>query len=91
MSQEQDIKEESMIMELAKLKEENAKLKAAATSKDIVSCRVGQKGGCSVYGLGNRFPVTLYKEQWMKLLEKSEEIKDFIKQHDSELKGPKET
>jgi len=47
--------------------------------------KVSEKGGVSVYGLG-RFPVTLYKEQWQKLLSMADEIKDFIAQHDGELK-----
>ena len=41
--------------------------------------RVSEKGGVSVYGLG-RFPVTLYKEQWTKLLAMSDDIKAFIKE-----------
>ena len=48
--------------------------------------RVGEKGGVSVYGLG-RFPVTLYKEQWAKLLDLADEIRAFIKAHDAELKS----
>jgi hypothetical protein len=47
------------------------------------------RGGVSVYGLG-RFPVTLYKEQWTKLLAMTEEIRAFIKGHDSELKTKSE-
>ena len=47
--------------------------------------KVSEKGALSVYGLG-RFPVTLYKEQWKRLLEQSDEIKAFIAAHDSELK-----
>jgi hypothetical protein len=57
-----------------------------------VSLKVGAKGGVSLYGLG-RFPVTLYKEQWMKLLDMAEEIRAFLREHDSELKAknPRET
>ena len=47
--------------------------------------RVGEKGGVSVYGLG-RFPVTLYYEQWIRLLEQTEEIKEFLKENDQQLK-----
>jgi hypothetical protein len=47
--------------------------------------KVSEKGGVSVYGLG-RFPVTLYKEQWKKLLDMSEDIRNFMEAHDSELK-----
>jgi hypothetical protein len=50
-----------------------------------VSLKVSEKGGLSVYGLG-RFPVTLYKEQWIKLLDMSDEIRNFITAHDRELK-----
>jgi hypothetical protein len=48
-------------------------------------CKVSQKGGISVYGL-QRMPVTLYVEQWERLLGFADEIKEFIKEHDSELK-----
>jgi len=46
---------------------------------------VSEKGGVSVYGLG-RFPVTLYKEQWVKLLDIAEEIRGFIRDNDASLK-----
>ena len=49
------------------------------------SIKVSEKGAVSVYGLG-RFPVTLYKEQWEKLLSMAGEIKTFMAKHDSELK-----
>jgi hypothetical protein len=47
--------------------------------------KVSEKGGVSVYGLG-RFPVTLYQEQWNKLLEHAEEIRAFINANESQLK-----
>jgi hypothetical protein len=47
---------------------------------------VSEKGGVSVYGLG-RFPVTLYKEQWTKLLDMAEEIRTFLKENDERLKS----
>ncbi len=47
--------------------------------------RVSEKGGLSVYGLG-RFPVTLYKEQWVRLLDLAGDIRTFMKDHDAELK-----
>jgi len=50
-----------------------------------VSLRVSEKGALSVYGLG-RFPVTLYREQWEKLLNMAEEIRRFIQENDSVLK-----
>jgi hypothetical protein len=69
--------------ELERLREENAALKKGAARG--VSLKVSEKGGLSVYGLG-RFPVTLYKEQWIKLLDMSDEIRTFITAHDRELK-----
>ncbi len=69
--------------ELERLRQENAALKK--TSARGVSLKVSEKGGLSVYGLG-RFPVTLYKEQWTKLLDMSDEIRTFITTHDRELK-----
>ena len=47
--------------------------------------RVSEKGGVSVYGLG-RFPVTLYKEQWLRILASAPEIEAFIRENDSKLK-----
>jgi hypothetical protein len=69
--------------ELERLKAENERLKGQRGRS--VSLKVSEKGGVSVYGLG-RFPVTLYKEQWTKLLAMTDEIREFIKEHDSELK-----
>lgn len=60
-------------------------LKAQAARAHPTSIRVSEKGGVSVYGLG-RFPVTLYKEQWLKLLGLGDDIRTFIDAHDSELK-----
>jgi hypothetical protein len=48
--------------------------------------KVSEKGGLSVYGLG-RFPVTLYKEQWMRLLDQADEIRSFLKDNDGQLKA----
>ena len=48
-------------------------------------CKVSEKGAVSVYGL-QRMPVTLYVEQWQRLLDFAEEIRQFLKDHDSELK-----
>jgi len=75
---EQDLK-----AELERLKAENEVLKAKTTR--ATSIRVSEKGGVSVYGLG-RFPVTLYKEQWLKLLEMAEELKGFIAENEGKLK-----
>lgn len=69
--------------ELEKLKAENERLKNR-TSRGV-SLKVSEKGGVSVYGLG-RFPVTLYKEQWTRLLDMAEDIRTFIKENDARLK-----
>ena len=47
--------------------------------------KVSEKGAVSIYGMG-RFPVTLYKEQWLKLLAMTDEIRGFLAEHDAELK-----
>jgi hypothetical protein len=70
--------------ELARLKEENERLKARQTKG--MSLKVSEKGGLSVYGLG-RFPVTLYKEQWTKLLDMADDIRTFLKENDAKLKS----
>lgn len=51
----------------------------------ILEFRVGEKGGVSVYGLG-RFPVTLYYEQWQRLLDASDKLKEFLEENKSKLK-----
>ena len=76
--------DEELKAELERLRNENAALKKGAAKG--ISMKVSEKGGLSVYGLG-RFPITLYKEQWTKLLDMSEEIRTFIKTHDSQLKA----
>ena len=70
--------------ELQRLRAENERLKKGASKG--MSLKVSEKGGVSVYGLG-RFPVTLYKEQWKKLLDMSDEIRTFIAANDSQLKA----
>jgi hypothetical protein len=75
--------DDALQAEVERLKAENAALKARATRG--ASIKVSEKGGVSVYGLG-RFPVTLYKEQWVKLLEMADDIRAFIKEHDAQLK-----
>lgn len=74
---------EDMKTELERLREENERLKKGFSRG--TSLRVSEKGGVSVYGLG-RFPVTLYKEQWKKLLGMADEIRSFIEAHEGELK-----
>jgi hypothetical protein len=74
--------DEDLKAELERLKAENERLKSRGRSTGL---KVSEKGGVSVYGLG-RFPVTLYKEQWMKLLAMADEIRAFITEHDAQLK-----
>ena len=75
--------EDDLKTELERLRAENAALKSR--SGRGVSMKVSEKGGLSVYGLG-RFPVTLYKEQWTRLLDMADDIRAFIQEHDAELK-----
>jgi len=76
--------DEDMKAEIDRLRDENERLKARQTR--AVSLKVSEKGGLSVYGLG-RFPVTLYKEQWVKLLDMADDIKAFLKENDARLKS----
>ncbi len=78
-----DMTPEQMKEELERLRTENEALKKR--SEKGLSLKVSQKGGVSVYGLG-RFPVTLYKEQWEKLLDMSDDIRAFIKENEPQLK-----
>ena len=76
--QELDLKEE-----LERLRSENAALrKGVATG---ITMKVSDKGALSIYGMG-RFPVTLYKEQWLKLMDMVDQIRAFIAANDSKLK-----
>jgi hypothetical protein len=74
--------------ELERLRAENERLKQRAGRS--VTMKVSEKGGVSVYGLG-RFPVTLYKEQWAKLLDLADDIRAFIKENEGKLKAKGET
>ena len=75
--------DEDLKAELERLRQENAALKQGASKG--VSLKVSEKGGVSVYGLG-RFPITLYQEQWTRLLDMSEEIRAFIQANAGSLK-----
>ena len=79
--------DEDLKAELERLKAENEQLKSQRGRS--VSLKVSEKGGVSVYGLG-RFPVTLYKEQWVKLLAMADDIRAFIKENDAGLKAKPE-
>jgi len=72
--------------EIARLKAENESLKSKKSpERGVLTMKVSEKGALSVYGMG-RFPVTLYKEQWLKLLGISDQIKTFISDNESRLK-----
>jgi hypothetical protein len=75
--------DEDLKAEIDRLRAENEALKKPARGQ--MSLKVSAKGALSVYGLG-RFPVTLYREQWEKLLAKADEIRSFIRENDGALK-----
>ena len=76
--------DEELKTELERLRNENAALKKGASSG--IRLKVSEKGAVSVYGMG-RFPVTLYKEQWLKLLDRSGDIRAFLAANKGQLKG----
>jgi hypothetical protein len=75
--------EEELKAEIERLRAENETLRRPVRGQ--TSLRVSEKGALSVYGLG-RFPVTLYREQWEKLLDIADEIRSFIRENDGALK-----
>jgi hypothetical protein len=75
--------EQELKAELERLKAENEALKNRGARG--ISMKVSEKGAVSIYGLG-RFPVTLYKEQWTKLLDMADDIRAFIKENEGKLK-----
>ncbi len=75
--------EEELKAELERLRKENAALKKGASTG--IRMKISEKGAVSIYGMG-RFPVTLYKEQWLKLLNMSDEIRAFIAANEAQLK-----
>ncbi|MEO6983056.1 MAG: hypothetical protein ABI072_08075 [Edaphobacter sp.] len=75
--------EEDLRAELERLRAENDQLKNKSVRG--LSLKVSEKGGVSLYGVG-RFPVTLYKEQWRKILGMAGDIEEFIVKNDSQLK-----
>lgn len=76
--------EDQMKAELARLKAENEALKEKKQTK--ISFKVGEKGALSLYGLG-RFPVTLYKTQWERLLGASDDIRAALVANADKLKS----
>ena len=75
---------DDMKAELERLRKENEALKKGASQG--VRMKVSEKGALSVYGMG-RFPVTLYKEQWLKLLGMADDIRAFIAANETQLKA----
>jgi len=78
------ISDENLKAELERLRNENAALKKGSSSS--LRMKVSEKGALSIYGMG-RFPVTLYKEQWLKLLGMADEIRAFIAANEAQLKA----
>ena len=80
--------EETAEQKLARLEAENRALREQVEQRKPGQLRlkVSEKGGLSIYGLG-RFPVTLYKEQWIRLLDHVDEIKKFLQDNDQQLKA----
>jgi len=70
--------------ELARLRAENQELRTKAASRTSISMKVSEKGALSVYGLG-RFPITLYGQQWLRLLGEAETIKQFVADHHGQM------
>ena len=77
--------ESDMKAELERLRAENAQLKNKNKNAGGLSLKVSEKGAVSLYGMG-RFPVTLYKEQWLRILASAPEIETFIRENDAKLK-----
>lgn len=75
--------EAEMQAELERLRAENAQLKDKG--KGGITLKVSEKGAVSLYGMG-RFPVTLYKEQWLRVLASAAEMEAFIRENESKLK-----
>lgn len=76
--------DQELAAEVARLQAENESLRSAKAAPKSLSCKVSAKGAVSVYGLG-RFPVTLYQEQWIRVLEFGGDIRRFMAAHKNEL------
>lgn len=87
----QEATTETLEEKIARLEKENLQLKANNGSTGEITFKIGDKGGISVYGLGGRFPLTLYKNQWLLLLQDKTiaSLLEFIKLNDSKLSNKK--
>jgi hypothetical protein len=88
----QSIISADIVAELAKLRAENEALKSKEQAKRDakrnapLTCKVSEAKGClSVYGLGSRFPLSLYAQQWARLFDNQEVIKAFLKANEDKL------
>lgn len=75
-----DPTKEELMARIAELEKQSASKKSGK-----LEFRIGAKGGVSVYGLG-RFPVTLYYEQWVRLLDTVDSLRSFLEENKSQLK-----
>ena len=75
-----ELTKEELLARIAELEKQTG-----SRRKGTVEFRVGAKGGVSVYGLG-RFPVTLYYEQWTRLLDAGPKLREFLEENKSKLK-----
>lgn len=82
-NEEVDMNESEMKAELERLRAENARLKTK--DKGGITLKVSEKGAVSLYGMG-KFPVTLYKEQWLRILASAPQIEEFIRENEAKLK-----
>jgi len=76
--------ENEALREIVRLRADTVELRKAASQG--LSLKVSAKGGVSVYGLG-RFPVTLYKEQWHRLLALADELREFMQKNEDKLRS----
>lgn len=85
MSQSMNMTHEELVAAFLAAKAENERLKADKHKPRSLTLKVSQKGALSLYGMG-RFPVTLYQEQWQKILAAKGDIEAFIAANASQLK-----
>lgn len=80
-----DDRDAALLAEIERLKADNNRLRTLKASAQVITPKVSEKGAVSVYGLG-KWPVTLYKSQWLRLLANADKIRAFIDANDSQLK-----